>query len=150
MYDFEKILRSPQQIELQLVRDRQEPREGTCGVRCGTYCERGSKREKTRDICYDQKKQLAAVKRGYRTRTLMVLPVAFWYPHVVCCLPSAIFVKKTEKILVKEHLCRRKCVRTGWYLNCYCYRGPYFPHRTTRGPRAAAQQKRAVWWGGKL
>ena len=103
MYDFEKILRSSQ-FELQLVRDRQEPREGTCGVRCGTYCERGSKKEKTRDICYDQEKQLAAVKRAYRTRTHMVLPVAFGSPQVVCCLPYkyAIFAIITEKIVVKE------------------------------------------------
>ena len=41
-------------------------------------------------------KQLAAVKRGYSTRTHMVLPVAFCSPHVVCCLPSAIFAKNTE------------------------------------------------------
>ena len=45
------------------------------------------------------KKQLTAVKRGYSTRTHMVLPVGS--PHVVCCLPSAIFAKTTEKILVK-------------------------------------------------
>ena len=49
-----------------------------------------------------QANKLAAVKRGYSTRTHMVLPVAFCSPYVVCCLPFAIFAKTTEKILVKE------------------------------------------------
>ena len=51
---------------------------------------------------------------------------------------------------LKNCLCERKCIRMGWYLNCYYYKGPMFPYRWTRAPKAAAQQKRAVWWGDKL
>ena len=119
------ISRRASQFELQIIRDHQEARRGTCGVRCGTYWERASKRTITRDICCDNKKQLAAVKRGYSTRTHMVLPVAFYSPHVVCCLPSAIFAKKQKKCSLKNCLCGRKCIRMGWYLNCYYYKSPY-------------------------
>ena len=34
---YDMMSRRASQFELQLIRDRQEARRGTCGVRCGTY-----------------------------------------------------------------------------------------------------------------
>ena len=131
------------------VRDRQEARRGTCGVGCGlqytveyyvnsTYWERGSKRT-IRDRLWQ--KQLAAVRRGYGTRT--------WSYHgssvllSACCLLLSVICdlrkkNKQKKYSLKNCLCGRKCSSMGWLVSKLLL---FFQ-------KVSSTYSRNLWYGG--
>ena len=93
-----------------------------------------------------KRKKLADEKRGYSTRTHMVFPVAFCSPHVVCCLLSAVLAIKRKKYCSRG----RKCIRMGWYLTCYFYKGPYDSASMDMRTQSGSTAETCVMVGSKI
>ena len=71
--------------------------------------------------------------------------VALCSPHVVCCLSSAIFAKKTGELLFTKLPCGSKC-KDGLVSKLLLRRSLCFSIDGHAHP-AAARQKCVVWWG---